>query len=137
MLTVSHSRSRFFDTAKPSNDELDQIWSGIRKHSQVGLEDELVIQKCERDWFYQGVSERTLQLRVAFMHAYMEDLIKKMPKANSVTLKPPVESEQTIIRAALLKHRQTGDTYMAIIQKCIDDWTAQYKQERDKVTLTA
>ena len=125
-----------FDTAKPSNDELDQIWSSIRKHSPEGAADPALIEKCERDWFYYGVNERTIQARFSFMHAYLEDLLKKMPKANAVKLKPPADAELAIIRAALLKHRQAGDTFAAIIAKCMAEWSNEFRREREKTTVT-
>lgn len=124
-----------FDTAKPSNEELDQIWSGIRKHAREGVAAEELILKCEQDWFHYGVNERTIHLRVAFMHAYMEDLNKKMPKASPVVYKPPVETELAALRAALLKHRQPGDTYAAIIAKCLAEWSEGFRLEREKTSV--
>ena len=125
-----------FDTAKPSNEELEQIWSGMRKHAEEGVDDEKLILKCEQDWFYFGVNERTIQLRVAFMHGYMEDLIKKMPKVSPVTYRPPADTELAAIRSAILKHRQAGDTYAAIIAKCIADWSDEFRREREKTSTT-
>ena len=70
-----------FDTAKPSNDELNEIWAAIRKHSRDDVKDDALIQRCEKDWFHFGVNERTIQLRSSFMRGYMEDLGKRMPYA--------------------------------------------------------
>ncbi len=125
-----------FDTAKPSNDELNEIWSGIRRHSPDGAADPALIEKCERDWFYFGVNERTIQARFSFMHAYLEDLLKKMPKASAVKLKPQADAELAIIRAALLKHRQAGDTFAAIIAKCMAEWSDEFRREREKISVT-
>jgi mono/diheme cytochrome c family protein len=125
-----------FDTASPGNEELAQLWSAIRKHGHEGVASETLIAKCEQDWFHFGVNERTIQLRVAFMHGYMEDLIKKMPKVSPVTYKPPVDSELSAIREALLKHRQAGDTYTAIIAKCVAEWSANFQREREKTNTT-
>lgn len=125
-----------FDTAKPSNEELEQIWSSMRKHAQGGVDGEKLILKCEQDWFFFGVNERTIQLRVAFMHGYMEDLKKKMPKVSPVTYRPPADSELTAIRDALLKHRQAGDTYAAIIGKCIAEWSDGFRRERERTSTT-
>lgn len=125
-----------FDTAKPSNEELDQIWSGIRKHTQEGVDGEKLILKCEQDWFFFGVNERTIQLRVAFMHGYMQDLIQKMPKVSPVTHRPPADSELIAIRDALVKHREAGDTYAAIIAKCVAEWGDDFRREREKTSTT-
>jgi len=125
-----------FDTAKPSNEELEQIWAAIRKHSRNGEPDETLIRKCEQDWFQFGVNERTIQLRVAFMRGYMEDLLKRLPKPNAVTPKPPADAELAVLRAALLKHRQAGDTYGAIIAKCMAEWSDGFRREREKTSIS-
>ena len=119
-----------FDTAKPSNEELAEIWGAIERNLKSGEKDEELIAKCERDWFIFGVNERTIQLRVAFMRGYMEDLIKRAPKSQPRTVKPPAESEMAIIRAALLKHRKAGDRYVAVIAKCVTEWDEGFRQER-------
>lgn len=125
-----------FDTAKPSNEELDQIWASLRKHKQNEEKSETLILKCEKNWFQFGVNERTIQLRVAFMRGYFEDLVKRMPKPNAIKPKPPADSELAIIRAALLKHRQAGDTYAAIIAKCVADWSDGFRRERENASAT-
>jgi len=125
-----------FDIAKPSNEELEQIWAGVRKHMLDGTPDEAMVLKSERGWFYFGVNERTIQLRVAFMRNYLDELAKRMPKQNVSQPKPPAEAELAIIRAALLKHRQAGDTYSAIIAKCLAEWTIAFQREREKTSIT-
>lgn len=124
-----------FDTASPGNDELSEIWGAIRRNFQDGESEDALIAKCERDWVNFGVNERTMQLRVAFMHGYMADLLKKMPKGPAAPSKPPAESELAVIRAALSKHRKAGDTYSAVIAKCLADWSEQFRQEREQTSL--
>lgn len=125
-----------FDIAKPSNEELEQIWAGVRKHMRDGVPDEGMVIQCERDWFYFGVNPRTIQLRIAFMRNYLDELPKRMPKQNVAASKPPAEAELAIIRAALLKHRQAGDTYSAIIVKCLAEWSDGFTREREKTSIT-
>ena len=125
-----------FDTAKPSNDELSEIWAAVRRNSKEGEGQDALIVKCERDWFHFGVNERTIQTRVAFMHGYIEDLHKKMPKAPESKSKPPADSELAVLRTALLKHRKAGDTYSAVIAKCLAEWSGQFRQEREKKSTT-
>jgi hypothetical protein len=124
-----------FDTAKPSNEELSEIWGAIRRNFKEGESDDALIVKCERDWFHFGVNERTIQTRVAFMHGYIEELHKRMPKPTAQP-KPPAESELAIYRAALLKHRKAGDTYTAVLTKCLADWSDEFRREREKTSLT-
>ena len=125
-----------FDTASPSNAELSEISGAIRRNFKEGESEDALIVKCERDWFHFGINERTIQARVAFMHGYMEDLHKKMPKAPTAQPKPPAESELAILNAALLKHRKAGDTYSSVITKCLAEWSGQFRQEREKTSLT-
>ena len=121
-----------FDTAAPSNDEKAAIWAGIQKHSQAGVSEEILIAKCERDWFVFGVNDRTIESRVGFMRDYMEDLIKRMPKNLPAKAKPPAEAEMALIQSAIKKHRAKGDRYNEIIAKCVAGWAEEFSQERDK-----
>ena len=125
-----------FDTAKPSNEELSEIWSAIRRNFKEGETEDTLITNCERDWFHYGINDRTIQTRVAFMHGYIEELHKRMPKAPAAPPKPLAESELTILHAALLKHRKAGDTCTAVLDKCLTDWREQFQQERAKTSLT-
>jgi hypothetical protein len=125
-----------FDTASPGNEELGEIWGAIRRNFKEGESDDALIVKCERDWFHFGVNERTIQTRVAFMHGYMEELHKRMPKAPTTQPKPPAESELAVYRAALSKHRKAGDTYSAVIAKCLAEWSDEFRREREKTSLT-
>ncbi|OYV05602.1 MAG: hypothetical protein CFE26_10730, partial [Verrucomicrobiales bacterium VVV1] len=123
-----------FDTAKPSNDELDQMWAAIQRNSQNGEKDAALITKCERDWFIFGVNERTIQTRLIFMHGYLDELIRRMPTQYKPRpkAKPPVEVEMNLIRAAVLKHRMAGDRYNQVIAKCLAEWKEEFKQARIK-----
>jgi hypothetical protein len=125
-----------FDIAKPSNDELDQIWSGVRKHSLANVKDEDLIQNCEKDWFHYGVDARTIQLRINFMNGYMEDIRKKMTKPPPSALKAPAAAELSVIRSALQKHRKAGDTYTAIIAKCMAEWNDEFRRDREKTNVS-
>jgi mono/diheme cytochrome c family protein len=119
-----------FDIAKPGNDELAEIWNAMEKHSGNGDKDDALILKCEREWFMTGVNERTIVLRVAFMRGYMEELIKRKPKAPPRAPAAPAEPEMAIIRAGLQKHRKAGDRFNEIIAKCMVDWQEEFKKER-------
>lgn len=122
-----------FDTAKPSNEELSAIWAAIQKNFIKDESPEALIEKCEKDWFLFGVNRRTVQTRVGFMHGYLDELIKRQPKSNGVKpTKPPSNSELAVLRAAILNHRKTGDTYSAIIDKCMAQWTEEFRQHRAK-----
>lgn len=123
-----------FDGAVPSREDLDEIYSAMRRHSPNGeKQDEALITLCEREWFISGVNELNIRLRVTFMRNWMEDLFKRRPKAPATYVpKPPVDSELAIIRTAIQKHRKAGDTYAPIIAKCTASWVEEFKQERLK-----
>jgi len=122
-----------FDTARPSPDETTQIWAAMGRHEKGGDEVEALVTKCEKDWFVAGIAERTIQARVAFMRSYMEDLINRRPKGKSPALsKPPADTEMAVIRTAILKHRQKGDTHSTIIAKCMAGWDEEFTQARQK-----
>ena len=122
-----------FDTSAPSREDLSEIWAAMRKNSTNGERDEALITKCEREWFIFGVNERNIQLRLNFMRGFMDELLKRMPKLTEAKApKPPADSELAIVRTALQKHRKAGDTYSAIIDKCMAGWAEEFKQERLK-----
>ncbi len=120
-----------FDSAAPKGD-LPEIWAAIRRNEANEQSDAALIAKCERDWFIFGINDRHIQLRLNFMHFYLDELRKRMPKDVPAPPKPPAEPELAILKAALLKHRKAGDTYSVIIAKCMAEWTEQFKQERLK-----
>jgi Protein of unknown function (DUF1588)/Protein of unknown function (DUF1592)/Protein of unknown function (DUF1585) len=123
-----------FDTAVPSRDDLNEIWNAMRRNSPNGEKrDEALITVCEREWFISGVNDQNIRLRVNFMRTFMDELFKRMPKtAETKAPKPPADAELAIIRAALQKHRQAGDTYAAIIAKCTTSWADEFTRERLK-----
>ena len=125
-----------FDTAAPARDVLDQIWEAVRRNSQNGKMDEAMIVKTESEWFNFGVNERDILVRVNFMRNYMEDLLKRMPKPNTNVPRPPAEAELAGMRAALLKNRKVGDTYSAVIAKCMTEWSDGFRSEREKASTT-
>lgn len=126
-----------FDVLRPSNQELDQIMTTIKKHKKDGVEGDKLILKCEEDWFYQGVTEQTITIRVTFLRNYLDETIRrwsdKVPPAKST---PVSEAELGIIRTGLLQHRQAGDTYGAITAKCLDEWREEFRREREKTTVS-
>ena len=125
-----------YDEAKPSNEEVYEICTAMHKLGAEGGDDKALISRCEQAWFYQGVDERIIQLRGKFMRNYMPGLRQQMPKNVPVAPKPPADAELAIIRAALLKHRKAGDTYSAVIAKCVAEWNDDFKRERDKKSVT-
>ncbi len=81
---------------------------------------------CERTWFYRGDHERTIQGRMAILRDYMPELRellqKEQRKIKPVVYTPLDAQEMEVVRASIREHRQKGDHYNHIIEKCVADW---------------
>lgn len=89
---------------------------------------------CERTWFFFGDHERNIQGRMTILRDYMPELRDHVTK-NSSKIKPldskPLDSEEMdVLRSSIRKHRQKGDFYREIIEKCVADWEQDCEQER-------
>lgn len=96
--------------------------------------DQAIKDYCEKAWFYFGDHERTIQGRMAILREYMPDLRDTMDKyakkVKPLAYKPLSDLEMSAVRAAVLKHREQGDFYNELIEKCMADWAAQFEQAR-------
>jgi mono/diheme cytochrome c family protein len=97
-----------------------------------------VIEACERDWFVQGVSDYRITNRITTMKLFFDqwDLaaIYKQVKAGGhhpSKYKPLNESEMARIADTIKAQRERGDTYQAIIDKCLAVWRESMRAERD------
>ncbi len=92
---------------------------------------------CEKTWFYWGDHERKIQGRMTILRDYMPELrehvLKNGGKIKPLTYKPLSNAEMETVKAAVMRHRQPGDHYAAIIEKCLVDW----KQSFDREVLAA
>ncbi len=124
-----------FDVRRPSNEECDKIVSTARKHAKEGLDREKLILLCEEEWFYYGVSERTIMIRVTWLRGYLEEAMRRW-KVGPIKTSSPTQSDMAAIRAGLLKHRQAGDTYTAVIAKCMAEWSDEFRRERETKVIS-
>ena len=89
---------------------------------------------CESQWFYNGDHERTIQGRVTMLRDYLpevrERLAKNGTKIKLRVYKPLPDEEMEIIHAAITKFRKKGDFYVAVIDKCMTQWTDDFRQVR-------
>lgn len=98
------------------------------------LSDDEIREYCERIWFYRGHHERTVQSRMALLREYVPDFReiaeKSKKKYKEIIYKPLEESEMAAIQSAILKHRKKGDFYSNIIEKCMNDWSEDFRKQR-------
>ncbi|MFN5001456.1 MAG: DUF1588 domain-containing protein [Akkermansiaceae bacterium] len=89
---------------------------------------------CERQWYHAGDYERNIQGRMAILREYMPELreiaSKDAKKFTPLKTKPLSSEEIEIIKTTVLKHRKKGDYYKDIIEKCVQDWKAEFEKER-------
>ena len=117
--------------------DIQAIYRGIQQYKQDDLSYEDVIEACERDWFNFGIHEKRLRERVSLMKImgvqWDLPLIYEDVKKRNMALpayRPLPESEMQVIRDSIQKHREPGDRYRQIIEKCIADWETSLRAER-------
>ena len=120
------------------NIDLNAIFQGLHAYHREGEDFDRMIGQCERDWVMEGVVESRIINRVGMMKAFkvtwdIQGIIRK--SADNRYARPDYtplnEAEMQVITAAIKKHRKQGDSYQAIIDKCMADWETSLKAERD------
>jgi hypothetical protein len=101
-----------------------------------------IILKSERDWVMQGVTGHRIKNRIVTMKLFydkwdMDVLFKHIEKGgfDPQPYTPRNDAEMAVIAETIKKHRRKGDTYQAITDKCLADWQASFKAERDAAGL--
>ncbi|MCB1694168.1 MAG: DUF1592 domain-containing protein, partial [Pseudomonadales bacterium] len=108
-------------------------------YSTPTLEDyNQIIRKAEREWFTEGVSDYRIENRITTLRLFyiQWDLagIYKMIKGGDFgtpQFVPLDDAEMAVIVETIKKNRAPGDTYLQIIEKCMADWQASFKAERE------
>ncbi|MDA8967693.1 DUF1588 domain-containing protein [bacterium] len=130
-----------FHAAQPGAAELVVLFHSMEKHSKAGVSDADWIAECERDWFNQGDSERTIQTRLTFLAGYLEEFREQVvrhryAKKHKVPVyRPRTDEEQKAIESAIRVHRKSNDRYVDIIEKCLLQWKLQFENERNAAGL--
>ena len=125
-----------YHAANPGAQEVILIFRSMRRHRQEGQTDAQLIEKCEREWFNHGHNERKLQARITFLNNYMEELRGQIKqhryeeKHRPIEYRPPAEAEMQAITQAILRHREQGERFNTIIDKCLAQWEAEFEQAR-------
>lgn len=89
---------------------------------------------CERTWFYHGDHERKIQGRMTILRDYLPEirahLEKDRRKFKPLVYEPLEKTEMEVIKASIRKHREEGDFYGELIDKCLADWKRGFEEER-------
>ena len=122
------------DASKVLEDAKGSPWSPYLDEQRADYE--AIILKAERDWFVQGVSGYRIENRITLMKVFWDhwdmNLIydEARKRGPAPETKPLPEAEMQVIAATIRKHREAGDSHLAIIEKCMADWTASFREER-------
>ena len=118
--------------------DLEAVYRGINAYQGAGVEYDQIIEQSERDWFMEGVVESRIHNRISMMKAFhvtwdMKGIFKNASNSRYSRPKyvPLQDAEMAVIVESIKKHRKKGDTYQDIINKCMADWEASLKAQRD------
>jgi len=120
------------------NIDLNAVYRGFHAYHKEGVDFDSVIKQCEWDWIKEGVVESRILNRVGMMKAFkvnwdIDGIIRKCASNHYArpAFSPLNDAEMQIIIATIKKHRKQGDSYQAIIDKCMADWETSLKAQRD------
>ncbi|MEQ8791928.1 MAG: DUF1588 domain-containing protein [Pirellulaceae bacterium] len=125
-----------YHAANPGQAEVILIFHSMRRHRLDDQTDVELIENCEREWFNHGHNERKIQARITFLNNYMEELRKQIKehryqeKYKPIDFQPLAEAEMQAITQAVLQHRQQGDHFDTIIERCMAQWELEFEQAR-------
>jgi Protein of unknown function (DUF1588)/Protein of unknown function (DUF1592)/Protein of unknown function (DUF1585)/Cytochrome C oxidase, cbb3-type, subunit III len=122
---------RSFDLAKPGNDEFEAMKLTILVHDDKSKSLPELLEACERDWFYSGVSATFILKRLIFLQNYMERYRTLFPRITTPTYKALAPSEMELIGASLRKFRKAGDTFNVVIDRCLEQWQADFIKSQE------
>ncbi len=112
----------------------DTVYQSLLDPEHENKSDDEFRELCERTWFYFGDHERDIQGRMTILRDYMpeirDNLEKNRRKFKPLVYKPLADDEMKVIQASILKHRQQGDHYTEIIEKCLAEWEQDFAQQR-------
>lgn len=102
-----------------------------------------IILQSERDWDIEGVTDYRIKNRIITMKLFydtwdMNLLYQHVKNGNFGPAKyvPLSDTEMTVIARTIKKHRKPGDRHQDIIDKCMADWNASFKAEREAASGT-
>lgn len=120
--------------------ELDRngnpVWAPYRGEDLAEFDN--IILQSERDWYIEGVTDYRIQNRIVTMKLFydtwdMNRLYSHIKEGNFEAPKyaPLTDTEMAIITDTIKRNRKQGDQYQQIIEKCMADWKAAFKADRE------
>ena len=97
-----------------------------------------IIELCERDWCREGVTDYRIHNRITTMKLFYDtwDMNRLYLHVKNGNFSPPKymplnDADMTVITKTIKKHRKQGDRHHRIIEKCLADWQAAFRAERE------
>ncbi|MGB1130533.1 MAG: DUF1592 domain-containing protein, partial [Haloferula sp.] len=112
----------------------ETVYRSIYEPEFAAMSDDEFREHCERTWFYFGDHERKIQGRMGILREYMPEIREAAEgmkrRIKPLSYQPLSDDDMEAIHAGLRKHRQKGDHYATIIEKCMSEWEKEFAQER-------
>ena len=103
-----------------------------------GAEFDSIILQSERDWYIEGVTDYRIKNRIVTMKLFYDtwDMNRLYSHIKSGSFGAPKyaplnDAEMAVITETIKKHRKQGDRHQEIVDKCMADWEASFKAERE------
>lgn len=111
------------------------VFQSLLRQELATKPDEHFTNFCEQTWFYFGDHKRDIQGRITILRDYLPELRQHLEqsrkKFKKLVYQPLDDQEMSIVRAAIQKHRKSGDFYRQLIAKCMADWEQTFAAERN------
>ncbi len=122
------------DTTRATRDGKGESWAPYLDGQRADHEN--VILRGERNWFMEGVPGHRIRNRVELMKLFWDhwdmNLVYREAKKRgpAPAYEPLNDAEMQVIVATIRKHREKGDDYQTIVDKCLADWAESFKRAR-------
>ena len=137
---TTYSRNSFEVQELKDRSETDNrgnlVWAPYSEANRAEYDE--IIRQCERDWWREGVSDYRIENRIATMKLFydtwdMKRLYLHVKNGNFGRPKyiPLNDAEMAVLTDKIRQHRNKGDRYSEIIDKCLADWDRSFKAKRE------
>lgn len=134
---IEGSKRQAWHNANPGRGEVVVVFRSIRRLKGRGLSKAEMIDMAEREWFRYGHDERKISTRKRFLVDYWDmfhdrtfDSPRYVEHHPIIEYEPLADEEMRVIAETIRKHREAGDRYLEVIDKCVADWIAGFERER-------